>query len=56
MFKKLKETPSMLNWHTKPIKTQTKVPEMKIKMSEMKDALEGTISRLHIIDKDISEL
>lgn len=55
MFKKLEETLSMLNGHTEAIKTQNEVPDMNIKMSEMKNALEGIIGRLDIIDKEISE-
>lgn len=56
MFKKLEESLSMLNGHTEDIRTQTKFPEVKIKMSEMKNALEEIISRLDIIDKEVSEL
>lgn len=38
------------------IKTQTKVPKIKIKMSEMKNALKEIINRLDITEKEINEL
>lgn len=54
MFKKLKERLSILSRDMEDIKTQTKLLEMNIKLSEMKDAQDG-IKRLDTVEKKITE-